>query len=118
MIDAQLVPVGTSGTTVLFTPWFPRKEDNVRVVVELLATDLGKVGVELVHKSSEDVGDGTVMTGKIEVSSVGRSNPQEWLGLKELCRFRITATSTQTPVEDGWVLFRLLSPEWFATVKA
>ncbi|MBK8097561.1 MAG: hypothetical protein IPK26_10660 [Planctomycetes bacterium] len=46
MIHAQLVPFGTSGTTELFTPWFPRKEDNVRVVVELLATDLGKVGVE------------------------------------------------------------------------
>lgn len=118
MIDAQLVPFGKSGSNVLFTPWFPRKEDNIRIVVELLAADLGKVGFEMMHKNSEDPGDGTVMSGKVEVGSVGRSNPQEWLGLKELCRFRVTASSTESPVEDGWVLFRLLSPEWFATVKA
>jgi hypothetical protein len=83
----------------------------------LVATDLGKVGIELFHKNNDDIGDGSLMSGKIEITAVGRNSPQEWLAVKEVCRFRITGSTTQTPAADGWVLFRLLTPEWFTSVK-
>ncbi|MBK8101712.1 MAG: hypothetical protein IPK26_31910 [Planctomycetes bacterium] len=106
MIDAQLLAVWASGTGTVHAV-VSRKEDNVRVVVELLATDLGKVGVELVHKASEDVGDGTVMTGKIEVmrraqQSAGVAGPEGRVGSGSRRTARRARSRTL-------VLFRLLS---------
>jgi hypothetical protein len=58
------------------------------------------------------------MSGNITISSVGQSSPQEWLSLMELVRFRLTASTSATPSAPGWVLYRLLAPDWFATEKA
>jgi hypothetical protein len=75
------------------------------------------LSVHLFHKAAEDAGDGTDVNGGITISAsaVGRTTATEWSGLKDLVRYRFTLTSGGE--EPSSLLFRMLPPSWFDSVK-
>lgn len=116
MFDAQLLfaPNAEPGLEV-FSPWFPRRGDYVRVTVDIVAVEDATLTIELATKNSEDTGDGSVIATSMSAASVGRVD-EEWGPdeLEELVRYKFTALGETS---DAWVLFRMLTPVWFDAVK-
>ncbi len=114
--QAQLL-YGKEETAVrVYSPWLPRAADSVRFSLDYVWGSTAKLEIEVYHKNVEDMGDGFLKDGLISRTAPGRST-QEWSGLEELVRFRFTLTTTLgTSVPR--VLFRMLSPCWFDTVKS
>lgn len=122
MFDAQLLFPGAAGAALSFySPWFPRQGDNLRVTVDVVQRVSSQLTVRVFTKNREDTGDGTDadVGTSIVASATGRSTA-EWTsgtaGLKEMVRYKYTVQSTGTGATD-WVLFRMLTPVWFDTVK-
>lgn len=122
MFDAQLLFPGAAGAALSFySPWFPRQADNLRVTVDVVGRVSSQLTVRVFTKNNEDTGDGTDadVGTSIVASATGRASA-EWTsgtaGLKEMVRYKYTVQSTGTGATD-WVLFRMLSPVWFNTVK-
>ena len=119
MIDATLLFAGT----VVYSPWFPRQADMLRVTAECVAVNNTSLDIELFTKNSEDTGDGDPVDVNVSItlSAAGRSTA-EWKtvegqeGVEQLLRFRYTVGSDLTSNE--WILFRLLPAVWFDAVKA
>lgn len=120
MFEGQLL---IQGSTV-YSPWFKRGGDSVRVTLEVLEISGATIKVELYTKKADDAGDGSNAdsgaTTKIEVTAVGRTT-QEWskdvdvdIGLNDLVRYKFTVTGSTT----NWVLFRMLEPQWYDSVVA
>jgi hypothetical protein len=128
MIDAKLLVTYPVDTTVLVPPlvllgvWIPRGGDNGRFPLEVVANRGTKLTVDILEKNRADVGDGSAYspaTSMVFDETIGRTT-QEWLGFKELVRFRFTLEPGKS-LEDGewgWILFRFLRPVWFESVKA
>jgi len=74
-----------------------------------------------IYQEQGDSGDGSDADGgtSIVASATGRSTA-EWTSgtaaLRELVRYQYTVQSTGIGATD-WVLFRMLAPVWFDTVK-
>lgn len=127
MIDAHLLKTmpaaGAEQQPVLvYSPWFPREGDNGRFTLEVVAISEATITLEVFHKNTEDTGDGTAYGDATNIlfdNKSGRTT-QEWTGLKELVRFRyeVLPHSEAPDGTVGWVLFRLLRPVWFESVKA
>lgn len=122
MFDAQLLFPGAAGAALSFYGlWFPRQGDNLRVTVDVVQRVSSQLTVRVFTKNSEDAGDGTdaEVGTSIVASATGRA-AAEWTSgtatLLELVRYKYTVQSTGTGATD-WVLFRMLSPVWFDTVK-
>jgi hypothetical protein len=120
MIDATLL---FHGMTV-FSPWFPKQADMLRVVAECIALNAATLTIQLYTKNPEDPGDGDPVDETVEITldSIGRSAPAEWgppgdEGVLGLLRFRYEVTG-DTPDPNEWILFRLLPAVWFNAVKA
>ncbi len=110
MFQAQLL---LSGQTV-YSPWFARGGDYVRVTLDLIAASSGvdKLKVEVFTKNREEATDGAVATGTaIDTATVGRSST-EYSVLKELVRYKFTPGGTGQNF-----LFRMLAPVWLDAVK-
>lgn len=119
MFEAQLLIRGSSALTI-YSPWFPRQGDSLRATLEVVAiAGTGtSINVEVFTKNSEDAGDGTDAAAGTDINrtSAGRETV-EWLkSLEELVRYKYTVDSTNDPA--AWVLFRMLPPVWFDSVKA
>ena len=118
MIDATFLFAGT----VVYSPWFPRQADMLRVTAECVAVNNTSLEIELYTKNQEDTGDGEPVddTVSITLSAAGRSTA-EWKtvggkeGVQQLLRFRYTVGTDPT---NEWILFRLLPAVWFDAVKA
>jgi hypothetical protein len=121
MFDGQTLPAYDGTTeTVVYSPWFLAVGDNVRCTLEILARSSAnaQMTVDLVTKSTDTTGDGTVNGTSIQTSSIGRTT-QEWTGLNQLVRYRFKFKNN-TSVGSGsleWMIFRMLTPVWFSTVK-
>lgn len=122
MIDAMILFAGSS-PTVVFSPWFPRQADMLRVVAGCVALSGScELMLDLFSKSSEDVGDGVAVdaTTHLTLSAVGISSPTEWRtvagqnGVEQLLRFRYTVSGSAA---NDWILFRLLPAVWFDAVN-
>lgn len=124
MIDATLL---FKGTTV-FSPWFPRQADMLRVTAECVAVNGATITIKLFTKNRSDPGDGTQVdaTGGggggtvITLSAVGRDtaefqNVPAQEGVEELLRFQFDVTGTDN---TDWILYRLLPAVWFDAVQA
>lgn len=118
MFEAQLL----FEDSVVLGPWFPRQADWVRLTLDVVAIAAATIKVELFTKSMEDPGDGSNADSAgtptaITATATGRTTT-EWksatVGLKELCRYKFTVTGSG---EGEWVLFRMLAPVWFDSVK-
>lgn len=111
-----------NGTGGVYSPWFECHGDNVRAVLEVIAlSSTQQLSVGLFTKDAEDTGDGTVVdaTVRIDASAAGR-RIQEWgsltgIGLKELVRYRFFPFGGSG---SSSVLFRMLSPVWFDTIRS
>jgi hypothetical protein len=126
VFDAQLLFPGTVPATGIkvYSPWFPRQADSIRVTLEVVQINGATIVVELFTKKSEDSGDGTIADSagaptKITANAIGRTTT-EWLAagtitLSEMIRYRFNVTGASV---SDWVLFRMLSPVWFNSVKA
>lgn len=117
MIDATLLFAGT----VVYSPWFPRQADMLRVTAECVAVNNTSLEIELYTKNPEDTGDGLAVDVNVSItlSAAGRSTA-EWKtvnepGVEQLLRFRYTVG---TEASNEWILFRLLPAVWFDAVKA
>jgi hypothetical protein len=121
MIDATLL----FDSTTVYSPWFPRQADMLRVVAECVAINNATIVIDLYTKNSEDPGDGNPVDEDVSItmSGVGRSAATEWKtvvdekGVQQLLRFRYEVTGNGGhPTE--WILFRLLPAVWFDAVSA
>jgi hypothetical protein len=119
MIDATLL----FRDTTVFSPWFPRQADMLRVMAECVAISGATITIELYTKDSEGTGDGLPVNSAVSIvmSGLGRSAPAEWVtvagqaGVEQLLRFRYVVTG---PDKNNWILFRLLPAVWFDAVNA
>lgn len=117
MFQAQMMLVGGGAATVkIYSPWFERNGDNLRVSAELVAVSGATITVKVYSKASDATGDGTVVTpvsANIALNAVGRAT-EEYAGLNELVRYGFECSGSTA---NQWVLFRMLPPVWFDTVK-
>lgn len=118
MIDATLL---FKGTTV-FSPWFPRQADLLRVTAECVAVLGATITIELYTKKSEDTGDGDPVDDGVSIvlDAQGRETAEwktvaEEVGVEQLLRFRYEVTGSE---DYEWVLFRLLPAVWFDALAA
>jgi hypothetical protein len=118
MFEAQYLFYSDS----VYSPWFPRRGDNVLVTLDLIAISGGQLVVQLFTKNTENSGDGNDAdvggTTKIDTSTVGRTTVQ-WLstltpGLLELCRYKFSWDHASAGAR---AFFRMLPPLWFDSVK-
>lgn len=116
MIDATLLMKGTT----VYSPWFPRQADMLRVTAECVALNGATLAVSLYTKNEESTGDGLPVDAGVSIvlSSATRSTA-EWKtvvmqeGVKQLLRFKYVVTGS---TNNDWVLFRLLPAVWFDSV--
>lgn len=115
MFDAQLIVTDANAPEV-FSPWFPRQADNAVFTLEIVAKQGStKLTVQLFTKTTDDAGDGGAVASPTDVGSVGRTAlPQEG-EMQTLVRYRYTASAGSA---GDWILFRLLPPVWYDTVKS
>ena len=112
MFDAQLLIRETANTQVL-GPWFPRDGDNLIARAEVIEEDGAVLRVRVLTKNTQDVGDGTLITGAIAPTGVGVFSQSYPGDLKELVRYRYTLSGGAA---GTYVLFRMLPPVWYDTV--
>jgi len=122
MFDGQLL---IQGSTV-YSPWFKRGGDSVRITVDVLEISGATLKVELFTKKADDAGDGSNADSQgtptnITRTTVGRGTTTEWdqsvtatISLYDLVRYKFTVTGSST----DWVLFRMLEPQWYDSAEA
>ena len=107
----------------VYSPWFPRKADMLRVTAECVALQgEATVTIQLYTKKYSDSGDGELVDENVEIEldAPGRVT-EEWKtvvaqqGVEQLLRFRYTVSGSE---DDEWVLFRLLPATWFDALDA
>jgi hypothetical protein len=113
----MLIVGASNATTKVYSPWFSRGGDNLRVSAELVAVNGATITVKVYSKPSDATTslDGTLIspvTSDIALSTVGRDT-KEYVGLFELVRYGFECSGTT----GQWALFRALPPVWFDTVK-
>lgn len=119
MIDATLL---FDGSTV-YSPWFPRQADMLRVVAECVALNGAALTITLYTKNSDETGDGANVDTAVSITlnTIGRNAPAEWRtisgqeGVQQLLRFRYEIAGGSP---NDWILFRLLPAVWFDSVAA
>lgn len=102
----------------VYSPWMKRGGNNIRVTVDLIAnTTSAEVQIELLHKKSEDAGDGSPVDANVLKTDTVGQTVHAWSGLEDLVRYRIKCDKTSGSSSD-YVLFRMLTPVWFESVNA
>lgn len=119
MFDAQILQTMPDGGVVsVYSPWFPRGGDRAIFTLEIVETNLhgsASLVVQAFHKNSEDVGDGTLISGaSISAGGVGVSS-QLFGPFEELVRYKFSIAAEEE-FELLWAAFRMLSPAWFDAV--
>lgn len=117
MLDAKLLPtfdLEHNKTVTVYGVWIPRRGDNVRLTVEVVANQAATMVATLFQKNYDEPGDGTTTGVALTFTSIGRQT-MELLGAKELVRLQLKLDPSGTDV--GKVLYRVLQPVWFETVK-
>lgn len=110
MFEAQYLFGGNS----VYSPWMSRGGDNVIITVDVIEQSTSNITIDLFEKNSEDTGDGSAHpSGSFSGTGVDRFD-KEYNGVKELVRYRLTATGSG----NNRILFRMLSPVWFDDVTA
>lgn len=122
MYEGQYLFSGQTAAVMVYSPWMPRGGANLRVAFEAIAAfqstgSTVQSGVLVYHKNSDETGDGVAVDGPnaiARVFGVGIS-VGEFLGLKELVRFRYFCAGSD---RDAYALIRVLDPVWFDNVDA
>lgn len=125
MYDAQTLQVQDGGTTVVYSPWFPRGGDYGLFTLEVAAiggSGTPKLAIALVQKNAETPGDGTAITSvTFERTAAGRTTVDfangigsPGTGFLELVRYKFTLNGGTSGT--SWVTFRMLAPVWYDKV--
>lgn len=118
MFQAQLLisNATTSGARV-YSPWFPKGGDNMLATVEIIAVNgtTPTLTIEVFSKAKTTTGDGSIVGSATGVTALGRTTLTQFSGLNELVRYRFDPGLTA--VAGNWILFRMLPPVFFDTVK-
>lgn len=123
MIIGQTLVAGIDNSTVtdtiVYTPWFPRRGNNVTSSCQVIAISgtEAEVQVDMLEKDSEDTGGGAPKTAAGTSSSQAATTFSfRCTDCKELVRYRITLTSDSKD-ESGtlYAHFRMLPPSWETT---
>lgn len=115
MFEAQLL-ITDSNAPEVYSPWFPRRGDNARFTLEIVAkSGSTKLTVALYTKTPDASGDGSTIGSPVDIGSVGRTEFDSDSEMAQLVRYKFLASSGST---GDWILFRLLPPVWFDSVKA
>lgn len=103
--------------TKVFSPWFPREADNAVFSYEQIKLTGDAFNVKVYHKNTEDTGDGSD-TG-VSFSQIGSTDIYSTTatGLKELIRFSVEVTGDWSG-GSKFVVYRMLAPTWYNTIKA
>jgi hypothetical protein len=108
--------------TTVFSPWFPRQADLLRVIAECIARYDASTTIELYTKDDGDPGDGLPVDEAVSITLAANGRQMaEWKlapgeeGVKQLLRFRYVVTGSKA---NHWMLFRLLPAVWFDAVTA
>jgi hypothetical protein len=119
MIDGTLL----FANMTVYSPWFPRQADMLRVTAECIAYGGAELVVSLYTKNAEDTGDGLPVDEGVAITLDGvERTTEEWKtvalqeGVQQLLRFRYELADAENP--NSWILFRLLSAVWFDAVSA
>ena len=117
MFDAQLLIVGTE-PVIVYSPLMGRGGDNLTLSLDVVAIEGATIKVDIMTKNSEGTGNGALVAATglpLTLSTAVQDNvtigPDK---LEELVRYRFTVSGTK----GDWVLFRMLNPVWFDSVKA
>lgn len=118
MIDATVL----FNSMEVYSPWFPRQADMLRVTAECVAVLGATVTIDLYTKNSEDTGNGNPVDENVSiVLSTQGLQTAEWKtvvsqeGVQQLLRFKYKVTGAD---DYEWVLFRLLPAVWFDALNA
>jgi hypothetical protein len=109
------------GTTI-YSPWVVRGADNVRATLNVISVNSLTLTVRLFSRPLDASGDGTeVDSTRTIVSTVAGKRLQEWgvltgNGLNEVVRYQFSTGSVVSP--SAFVLFRMLQPVWFDTIRS
>lgn len=115
MFQAQLL-MCTNPSQPVYSPWFPRQGDNLRATVELAANGASaNVTVTVLTKAQDATTNGTAIGSTFASSGPGRVTAEftPTDGINELVRYKFDPGTTSS----GWVLFRMLAPVWFDSIK-
>jgi len=119
MFEAQLLKVGST----VYSPWFPRGGCSIAATLDVIeiAGDDTEIRVDVYTKASLDAGAGTYADAGTYITRSGIDGPgrtsETWPGKTfNLVRYKFSVSNSQE--ESGWVLFRMLLPQWFDSVKA
>ena len=98
---------------VVWSPWFPRGADNGVFTYELIDTGASAtLTVAVFHKNTDETGPGADTSASwADVDSNTNFQAAKVTDLKEMVRFKYTAATS-------WVLYRMLTPQWFETPNA
>lgn len=104
-----------NGDEVL-SPWMARGGNRARFMADLIEAVDARVEVRLYHKNRDETGPGTGVGPTILLGTLGLG-ARTAAGLKEMVRYHIKCASTSgSPQDYDYVLFRMLSPVWFDDV--
>lgn len=123
MIDAKLLATydldGGGGPLDVYSVWMPRKADNVRFTVEVVANYRTELAATLWERNYDETGDGATAGVAVGFNQTMGRETLEKLGCKDLVRFqfRLNRGEDLLDTEIGWVLLRVLQPVWFESVK-
>lgn len=123
MIDARLLATYDADTDKpldVWSYWIPRSGDNVILAIEVVHNSGVDISVRLYQKNYHEVGDGVDAGVGVSYSGFAAGiQTFEKIGAKELIRAKISVLrSASLPSTDsGTVLFRVLEPVWFESVK-
>ena len=120
MFEAQILKVGCT----VYSPWFPRGGCSITAtleVVEIDGTD-PTINVEVYTKASDDSGAGTDAEAGRDITRTLGDGPgrtsETWVGkVNDFVRYKFTIAN-ESSEDPGWVLFRMLPPQWFDAVIA
>lgn len=123
MIDAKLLatlrPLDDPSTIDVYGVWIPRRGDNVRFPVEVVANSGVFLTATLFQKSYAETGNGTSAGVSVTFDQSTGRQTMELLGAKELVRVKLSLDpgSDLSGSQIGLTLFRFLQPVWFEAVK-
>lgn len=118
MFDGQYIHASFGTPVVIDGPWFGRKGDMIDYTVDIADVLNATISVALIHKNTEDTGNGAATGSTIAATStIGRTDQEFTSGLKEMVRYRFTVVCEDEVPGLGWILFRMLPPVWFDSLK-
>lgn len=121
MIDAKWLPTydtEAEGQLFLYGVWIPRRGDNVRMTIEVVANMSAVLTATIFEKNYDEVGNGDATAAEVVFDATTGRQTLEALGVKELVRLQFKlAPHSELEEGIGKILYRVLQPAWFESLS-